>query len=127
MVRIYSIEANAEAQHKKCYRCNGSKRGLEIIECSNENCNKYCHVECLPDELKEEDVAELAEYFCNESCKVARQQKQQFSVAKLMAEMERMRLEHSVTAKASMEALHAMNLMKSSMAALQDENRHLRA
>lgn len=127
MVQIYPIEVGAEAQHKKCRKCSGSKTDcLEIIKCSYENCNKYCHVDCLPEEMREE-VAELAEFFCDDNCKVALQNKQTFSVSKLMAEMERMKLENSETRKTSMEALQAINLLKSTIASLQDENRHLLA
>lgn len=72
MVQYFQLEeADAKEHHKKCYICKGSQETcFEIVRCSSEKCNKFCHVDCMAEDIREK-LDDEEDYFCTEACEQA--------------------------------------------------------
>lgn len=124
MVQIIVLDKSDEAHHKKCIKCKGSKLHSQFVQCCYESCNNYCHLKCLPENLRT-DVVDWPEYFCNDSCRVNRDQKRASSFTMLKAEVEKLKYEQSQNVKTNVETLQTMDLMKNTITQLQEQNRLL--
>lgn len=126
MVQYFQLEeADAKEHHKKCYICKGSQETcFEIVRCSSEKCNKFCHVDCMAEDIREK-LDDEEDYFCTEACEQAFNKKQKFSVTKLLAEVERLKLENAEATKTSLKALQSVDTLSKELGKSQDVNRSL--